>query len=341
MTTTSRPTRLTVFSGTDAVLLDQAVAKATKAALGETSADFALAELTETDYQTDDGYSIAAAVDAAQTPPMLADRRVVVARHLARFSTGEAVEPLVAYLDNPLETTHLILVWDRGPALAKRTSGLPKKLNEKLKQLSVEVTKTDVNTKEAGAFIDQHLREANVTLDGPARRLLADHLGGDVNRIVGITRALVATHGAGTTLHVDQVQPYLGGAGDVPPWELTDAIANGDVAGALTTCRRMMHGGERHALAVMASLTTHYSRMASLDGAPVGNDRDAGAYLGVKGSTYPLKKAMQQARRMGSGRVRRCWDLLAQADIDLRGGTGVASEQVLEVLVARLASLSR
>ncbi len=333
--------RIDVFSGTDVVLLDQAVSKAIKVALGDAPADFALAELTEVSYQVDDGYSIAPVIDAAQTPPMLADRRVVVARHLARFSTGDTVEPLVAYLDDPLDTTHLILVWDRGPALTRRTAGLPKKLNDTLKQLGVTVTKTDVTTKDGGAFIDQHLRDARVKLDAGARRLIGEHLGGDLNRIVGIARSLIATHGEGATLSVEDVTPYLGGAGDVPPWELTDTIADGDVAAALRTCRRMMHGGERHALAVMASLTTHYSRMASLDGAPVGNDRDAGAYLGVKGSTYPLKKAMQQARRMGSGKVKRSWELLAQADLDLRGGTGAGSEQVLEVLVARLASLAR
>ena len=60
-----------VFSGTDSVLLDKAVRDAVKQALGDQSADFALAELSESDYQVDDGYSISPLVDAAQTPPMV------------------------------------------------------------------------------------------------------------------------------------------------------------------------------------------------------------------------------------------------------------------------------
>ena len=79
--------------------------------------------------------------------------------------------------------------------------------------------------------------------------------------------------------------------------------------------------------------------MASLDGAPVSGERDAAAYLGVKGSTYPVKKAMQQARKMGPSGVKRAWGLLAEADVDLRGGTAAEAEQVLEVLIARLAKL--
>ena len=328
-----------VFSGTDSVLLDKAVRDAIKAALGDQPADFALAELTEPDYSVDDQYSIAPLVDAAQTPPMLTDRRVVVGHHLARFSTGDSVEPLVNYLANPLETSHLILVWSRGPALNKRTAGLPKKLNEALKSLGVTVTKTDVNQKESGAWIDQQLKDMGVVLDNQARRMLGEHLGDNVNRLVGIARALLAAHGEGTRLGVDEISPFLGSAGDVPPWDLTDAIANGDIPTSLRTCRRMVHGGERHPLAILSSLTNHYARMASLDGAPVRGEREAASYLGVKGSTYPVKKAMQQARQMGQPNVKRAWGLLAQADLDLRGGTAAEAEQVLEVLIARLARL--
>lgn len=332
-------TAIQVFSGTDSVLLDQAVRAAIKEALGDQPADFALAELNEPDYLVDDQYSIAPLVDAAQTPPMLTDRRVVVGHHLARFSTGDSVEPLVAYLDNPLDTTHLILVWSRGPALNKRTAGLPKKLTEQLKKLKVEVTKTDVGNREADAYIDTTLRDAGLQLDRTARRTLGEHLGDDVNRLGGIVAALVSTHGTEAKLGVDDVTPYLGGAGDVPPWELTDAIASGDIPMALRTARRMMHGGERHPLAILSTLTTHYQRMASLDGAPVGGEKDAAAFLGIRGSTYPVKKAMQQARRMGPDNVKRAWGLIAEADIDLRGGTAAEPGQVLEVLIARLSRL--
>lgn len=328
-----------LFSGNDAVLLDKAVREAIKAALGDQSADFALAELSEPDYRIDDDYSIAPLVDAAQTPPMLSDRRVVVGHHLARFSTGDSVDALVKYLENPLDTTRLILVWDRGPALNRRTTGPPKKLNDTLKQLGAAVTKTDVGQRESGAWIDQQLGEMGLDLAPAARRMLGEHLGDNVNRLVGIARSLLSTHGPGVRLGVDDIVPFLGSAGDVPPWDLTDAIAGGDIPSSLRACRRMVHGGERHPLAILASLTNHYARMAALDGAPVRGEKDAAEYLGVKGSTFPVKKAMQQARRMGSPNVKRAWGLLAEADLDLRGATAADAEQVLEVLVARLARL--
>jgi DNA polymerase-3 subunit delta len=80
--------------------------------------------------------------------------------------------------------------------------------------------------------------------------------------------------------------------------------------------------------------------MVRLDGAGVAGEKDAAALLGMKGSTFPAKKALQQGRSLGSAKLARAVHLLAAADLDLRGRTDQPGEQVLEVLVARLAALS-
>ncbi|MGH9261552.1 MAG: hypothetical protein ACRD08_16935, partial [Acidimicrobiales bacterium] len=61
----------------------------------------------------------------------------------------------------------------------------------------------------------------------------------------------------------------------------------------------------------------------------------------LRGSTFPARKALSQARKLGHDRVVRAIDLLAVADLDLRGGKAWPDDLVLEVLVARLARLSR
>jgi DNA polymerase-3 subunit delta len=61
----------------------------------------------------------------------------------------------------------------------------------------------------------------------------------------------------------------------------------------------------------------------------------------MKGSTFPAKKALTQARRLGSLGVAEAIRLLAEADLDLRGFERVwPDELVLEVLVARLSRLA-
>ena len=58
-------------------------------------------------------FEVSAVIDAAQTPPFLTEKRLVVARGVGRFKADD-VAPLVAYLDDPLPTTDLVLVTGGG-----------------------------------------------------------------------------------------------------------------------------------------------------------------------------------------------------------------------------------
>jgi DNA polymerase-3 subunit delta len=304
---------------------------------------------------------------AAQTVSMFGDR-VVVARNMARFGAGgpgdhgedgedgedgddEDEEPsssgadigvLLEYLADPSPDTSLVLVWSPPATAGVRRGPVPRKLANAVKEAGGTVTDHGLpKGKGTGMWVDERLDAAEVRLSGAAKRLVLDRLGEDVNRLDGILRVLEATYGSGAgPLDPADVEPFLGEEGGVPPWEVTDAIDAGRVAQAVTNVRRMVQGGGRHPLAVMATLHTHFGRMLRLDGAGVRDEKEAAALLGMKGSTFPAKKALAQANRLGSAKIARAVQLLARADVDLRGRTGAPAEQTLEVLVARLAALS-
>jgi DNA polymerase-3 subunit delta len=158
---------------------------------------------------------------------------------------------------------------------------------------------------------------------------------------VGLIATLEGAFGDGARLGVDDIEPFLGEGGGVPPWELTDALDRGDIATALAKLRRMLDGGGRHPLVVMATLHGHYGRMLQLDGAGVGGETEAAELLGLRGSTFPARKALRQTRRLGHDRIVDAISLLAAADLDLRGAKAWPEDLVLEVLVARLARLAR
>ncbi len=277
-------------------------------------------------------YAIEELVDAAQTPPFLTDRRVVVGRQLGRFNAGD-LGPLTSYLADPSPTTDLVLEWGSGR--------IPKALTDAVAAAGGTKTATGApgNARGRRDWFDQRFEEAPVVLDARARRLIVEHLGEDVGRLTGLLSTLAGACGPGTSLGESDVAPFLGVEGSVPPWDLTDAIDGGDLSGAVGTLQRMFDGGARHPLQVMASLHGHYERMLRLDGAPVSGEKDAAALLGMKGSTFPAKKALTQTRRLGSAGVARAISLLGTADLDLRGNSGLDGRAVLEVLVARLARL--
>jgi len=240
---------------------------------------------------------------------------------------------LLAYLERPLETTDLVLAAGGGR--------IAKKLADAVKVVgTVTSTAPPTRARDRAGWIADHLAAAGLRLDDRATALLADRLGEDVGRLDGIATTLVATFGTGRALTVDDVEPFLGEGGGVPPWDFTDAIDRGDTAAALTMLGRMVHGGGRHPLQVMAVLHNHYAAIAKLDGVDARTEQDAMTATGIK-SPFPARKALQNYRRLGGSGVKRAFELLAQADLDLRGGRDLPDETVIEVLVARLSKLRR
>lgn len=275
-------------------------------------------------------YELLAVLDAAQTPPFLSERRVVVVRGVGRFDSDEVV-PLVAYLQDPMPSTDLVLVGGGGR--------IPKVLTDTVKKTG---TVRDATPPSRGQdrmkWFDSQVRESGLKLEEGALRTLAEWLGEDAGRLQGILEVLKATYGEGHTLRADDVMPFLGDAGGVPPWDLTDAIDRGDTTKALRLLQRMMRAGERHPLQVMSILHGHYAKLLTLDGADVRDEASAAAVLGIKPG-FPAKKLLDQHRKLGSSATAKAVALLAQADLDLRGAKDWPEELVMEVLVARLSRL--
>ncbi len=311
-------------SGSDEILTAQAVG----AAVDELVADADRAEVLH-EFSGDE-YTLEDLIIAASTPPMLCTHRVVVARGLSRFATAELAH-LIAWLDDPCPTTDLVVEWDTGR--------VPRKLAEAIEAAGGQRIAADVpsGARNRKTWMTERIAESSVDLDAGARAAVEDRLGADLSRLGSILETLEAVYGAGIHLGADDVLPYLGAEGDVPPWELTDAIDRGNVGVALAVCQRMWGAG-RHPLAVAASVVGHFIRMARLDGAAVANEKEAAEVLGLRGSTFPARKALDACRRRGSDGIAHAMELLATADADLRGRSGLDPRFVTEILCARLAA---
>ena len=316
-----------LVSGADEILIAEAV----RTAVGELVGDADRAEVL--DEYSGDEYTLNDVVIAASTPPMLATHRVVVARGLSRFGAAE-LAPLIAWLDDPCPTTDLVLEWDSGR--------VPRPLLEAVEATGGHRVASDVpgGARNRRTWLEERLAEAPVQLDARARATVSEHLGAELSRLGAVLETLEAVFGEGARLDSDDVLPYLGAEGDVPPWELTDAIDRGNVGTTLAVLQRMWGAG-RHPLAVTATVSNHITRTARLDGAGTANEKEAAAVLGLRGSTFPARKALDACRRRGSDGISRAVALLAAADMDMRGRSGLDARCVAEILCARLAAGAR
>jgi DNA polymerase-3 subunit delta len=312
----------------DLVLLGEATRSLVASLVQPEDAGLAVEDI---DLDTDD-QAVAAVLDACLTPPFLTDRRIVLARNAGAL-VAEGASRLIDYLGQPLQTSVLVLVAGGGT--------IPAKLVTAVKNLG-EIIDAGLprQARDRTTWLVDRIRQSSLEFDAAAGRLLGDHLGEDLSRIGGVLDVLSAAYGEGAKIGVAELEPFLGDAGGVAPWDFTDAIDRGDTSSALTLLHRLMHGADRHPLVVMASLHRHYAAMLRLDGSGARSESEAAQVLGLKGSTFPAKKAMASARKLGSTKVRRAITLLAEADLDLRGAKNWPEDMVMEVLVARLAQLS-
>lgn len=320
--------RVYLVQGDDPSLLAQAVA-----GLVQRLVDAGIAEAgTVEEYGEPgqpDSLELSAVLLACRTPPFLTERRLVVVRDASGIDAAQQRE-LLAYLGDPLDTTVLVVGYHgRVPAAIGKAAAAH----------GATIAGQPGGGRARGDWVQARVRERGVRLDQAAQARLVEHLGEDLARLDGVLETLQATFGPGTALHESDLEPYLGEAGGVAPWDLTDALDEGDTAGALRALHRMLEAGDRHPLQVIALLHRHFGAMLRLDGGDVADEAAAALVTGL--AAFPARKALRQTRRLGHERVGRAITLLAGADLDLRGRAGLPETLVMELLVARLAQLAR
>ena len=318
-----------LVTGEDPTLVAEAVADLVSKAVGS------LDRMLVVEDHSGEELDLRAVADACMTPPFLSDRRVVVVRDAGRFPPDQ-LQALAGYLEHPLPTSRLVVAGGGGQ--------LPAKFVNAFKQSRVaEVVPTDVGSREAHGWLASRLGRAAVRLDREATALLEEHLGEDLSRLGALLGVLEAAYGEGAHVGRDELEPYLGQPGSVPPWDLTDAIDKGDAPAALELLHRLSDAGGRHPLVVLAILHRHFGNILRVQSPEVTSEADAAEALGIaKGrSSFPAKKALDAARRLGPAGAGDAIVALADAELALKGKLDWEPLWVLEVLVARLCRLSR
>lgn len=275
-------------------------------------------------------FALGPVLDACRTPPFLAERRIVVVRDIAALDAAQLRE-LTNYLADPVDTTVLVLVSSskRAPAaLVKAVSAAG----------SVVAAEPGSGRSARSAWFAEQVKQAPVRPDRGAVELLEEHLGEDLSRLEGLFETLRSVYGTNASVGADELSPFLGSAGSVAPWDLTDAIDSGDTGASISALSRMLGAGMRSPFQVLAALHRQYAAMLRLDGAGITDKTAAAAATGL--SEFPAQKALAASRRLGHAKIARAITLLADADVALRGESGWPDEVVMEVLVARLSRLS-
>lgn len=261
--------------------------------------------------------------NAVSMPSMLASLQVVV---LQATLTAAQQTKIPALVEEASDDTIVIM------ALPKPSAPVKKAVQAVQGEIIDVVGKSH---KDTAAVL---LANTQVSLSPSAKALIAEHVGQEVEQIPPLLDALSSMYGDAGRIDVDAIRPFLSDKGAVPVWELTDAIDQANAAKALGLIDRLLWTNNPYAL--LSVITAHMERLFRTAELGFKNEAVAAEFFGMKGSTYPAKKAIQTAGRYGVI-LPDLMALVAKAGNDMRGATGVPPRVVLEVLVGRLCTYPR
>ncbi len=275
---------------------------------------------------------VSLALDACLTPPFFSTLRIIIMKLSAKLSKVE-VDQISDYIASPSEFSRLVII------------GQPKLIDSKFRKL-IEGSGhiVDCNSPEVkgrAEWIQSKINGRSITLKAQATKYIEEHLGNDISRLDGLLQLLESTYEKGSHLDISDVEPFLGSKGAIAPWGLNDAIDQGDAAKALSEVHRLLVDSNRHPLQVLSAIETHYDLALRINGLKATSETQVIALLGLKTHSYVVKKALARQKLLGVYGLKRAYIAIYRADLDLKGITGLNQNLIIEILVAKLAQITR
>jgi DNA polymerase III subunit delta len=288
-----------------------------------------------------DGASGEDVVAACNAGSLLGDNRLVLVVDVdgrpddrGRVSGGwkkADVDAVVEYLSAPAPGAVLCLV---AHAL-KRDSPLAKACAKAGSVLDWEVSRKDLDK-----WVGEQFAARGVKVERDACRALLQIVGDD-KLALALEVDKLATWAAGEPVGSDEVRQLAVAFGDRPPWDLTDAWGDHDVATALDVVEEELDRNaiprRAQAALLVGSLTAHLSRLRQLTALAREGIRAKDAAGRLKLHPFQAEKLARQAEGFSPEELDDATVRLARLDHALKGGSRLAPDLELQLAVADLA----
>jgi DNA polymerase-3 subunit delta len=162
-------------------------------------------------------------INTCRRYPMLADKQVVLIKEAQQMKD---IEKLEAYVENPLNSTVLIIGYKDKKLDAR------KKFAKLIKEKGELVTTKKMYDSQLPEWTQELLQSKGLTISQKGLVLLVDHIGNDLTRIENEIDKISVNLGKRTTITEDDIEQYIGVSKDFNVFELQSALAAKDMPGA-------------------------------------------------------------------------------------------------------------
>lgn len=265
--------------------------------------------------------------------PMMAARRLVVVRGFEKVADNGLFK---GYAEAPNPQAVVVLLCNSKP----NTSAHPYRA---LKEHATWSNFEPLKDRQLPGWVEGRFREKRVETEAGAAQMLAEMSGPDLRALAAEVDKLVTYVGDRRRVERDDVLRAAGHSAEQNPFELQNALAAGDVARALTIADALLaQAGNRRgeALKIVGLLSAYVTKLWKLTGCLASGvpERQWASQIGVP--PFYVRDYAQAARRFGPLALRRGFDALLAADMELKGGSHRDERLILALALRRMAAPS-
>ncbi|MBC7632409.1 DNA polymerase III subunit delta [Aeromicrobium sp.] len=315
--------KILLITGNAEFLADRTRARAVAAVTAE-HPECEVAEASATGMQTGE-------LAGLTSPSLFSDVSALVLTELQDLPEAAQGE-LLAYAANPSPDVTVVLVHGGG----NKGKGLLDKLRKTdcVSEIKVEQPKYE---RDFARWVYTEVRDLGSRIDEVAATLLVASVGQDLRALGGAADQLVSTLDHGSEITVEHVRQYFGGRADVRGYEIANAAIDGNINVALEQAR-WAETAKVAPVLITSAFATGLRALAKLSSAPTGlRDADLASTVGVP--PFRLRSMRQQLQWWEPGALARALDVVARADLAVKGGSAdpafAVERMVLQVAAQR------
>ena len=268
--------------------------------------------------------AVADALAIAEQLPMMSSRRVVRIRDFGRLKETDE-EPLLSYLQRPVETTVVIFSADD---IDKR-----KKFGKTL--LAGEAYEFQpLKGAELQAWVRSHLKNLNAEIESPAIQRLLEVVSNDLYTLSNELNKLAAAALPSGRITIQLVDELAVRSREHMNWELSDQLIARNRHGALRTLRNLLDDGVEPVLLVGLIAGT-YRRMALAKALMSQGAASSEIFSEVRMPPFKQSSYLALLRSLTFREVAQKLQRIAQADLSIKTSKATPRSQV-EMLVCEL-----
>lgn len=270
---------------------------------------------------------------AARTLPMLSRRRFVMVRHLERWdgqgdkTKGEALERLLDYASNPVDTTVMLLT---GSKLDGR-----RKLLTVAKKAGWLVSCDPLTRAQLPSWVAAHAKSKQVRLGQGVAELVVQVAGTELAALSDAIERLGLYMGPDGVVDEDAVGVCLAKVRTSSVWELVGAVGRKDIGAALTALDTVYDPQEK-GLPLVGVLAWSARQLLKFESAVRSGCSPAEAAQRAGAPPFRARELSEQVRMIPRAELERWLELLARVDLDLKGGSKRGPKAVVEQAVISL-----